>query len=415
MKKNAYLIILAILVSVLLVACSGKNETASNDQDFSASQPDNSSHTPDGSQPENPGNGDNTPGVPTVDCSNISKTADFTNGLAFIQYEGDDMVYCIDKTGKIVFTLSEGRRLYDAQFNGKLAMVNMIEAGGTKKKFLCDKQGKMYYAEDLGASQIVINNDNHKKAFMDGYIILEQREESYTGTVVKMSIMDSEFNTLVPFSVELAEILNDYTMNVNGTAYYDGYLYFEDTILNLRTGMLLTDRAQMQVSAPLLGYRSHGSYGGAFEHLEWGDIYNTITGEVIAKAEESEAISSIKFVNNMGLATYFTDNGDWFNIIGADGAAKFQPIKKRSRDSRILFDGNVILVYGSHVVEKDGQIVQMYTLQTYDISGNLLGEMNSEEWKQSDTYIELSDGVIRASNHKTNETLFLNAALEKLF
>ena len=415
MKKAINLLLVTVLLFSLLTACSNNGNNITDPTQ--PQTPDNSgSNTTDPTQPTNPGNNDDTS---QIDIGNISNITDFSNGFAFVRLNNDSTVYCIDKTGKQIFTLENNVFDTSAKFNKEIAiMMTSIR----NEYILCDQKGNTYKAEDFGASRIVLDKDIHRQAFLDGYIILERREESYTGTKIEMSVIDSDFNTLVPFSVELAETLNHDTFNGGYTAYYDGYLYDlalyggrygdSDTILDLRTGTLLSDRTQITVTTPLLEYWSKGTSGWLFDHLEWGDIYNALTGEVVARVSESdsESISSISFIGDIGLAKYYTDNGTWFNVITSDGTAKFQPIKAAS--DHIEFDGETILVVGKYTFVKDNYYVEGRSLKTYDTSGNLLGEVNIEEdagvWSFS-----LADGVIQVSNAK--RYWLYNSALETLF
>lgn len=388
-----------MLVFSLLTACSSKDSPANN---ISNSNGDSN-------------NTANTTSTSQVDVSKIYSITDFFNGLAFVQYSDDKNTYCIDKSGKQLFVL-ENCNIYDfAKFNTKIAL---IATTNINEYILCDKQGKIYTAEDFSASRIVLDTDNHKQAFLDGYIILERREESYTGTKIEMSVIDSDFTTLVPFSVELAEIINSGIMNVTGTNYYDGYLYnfaykgTEATILDLRTGTQLSDTTQMKVSKTLLAYYADGTYGHRFEHLEWGSIYNNLTGEIVANVKEHESISQISFIGDIGLATYWTDNGIWFNIIEQNGTSKFEPIKADSQD--ISFDGETILVVSdAGFVEKEDGTVYTSSLKTYDIKGNLLGELVVEGTKYLRPAASLNDGVIWVNNHITY--IPYNSSLEELF
>lgn len=388
MKKTIYLIVMAVLALSLLTACSNKVGTASNTSNTS-------------------NKGSNAPGAPQVEISSISSITEFSNGLAFIQYNDDKNTYCIDKTGKQLFKL-ENCNIYNfAKFNDKIAM---IETTNWKEFILCDKDGNISKAEDFNASRIVLDTNNHEQAFLDGYIILERREESYTGTKIEMSIIDSDFTTLVPFSVELAEIINSDEMR---REYYDGYFYYEDTILDLRTGTMLFDRTQMKVSAPLLSYWESDSPSlYEYKHLERGDIYNRLTGEVVAKVKESKSISNISFVGNIGLAIYYSDNGMWFNIIEQNGTAKFEPIKAESSErSGIKFDGETILTLNKCEVEKDNAVIWGLSVKSYDVLGNLLGEIVLEDGGP----IYFNDGVIEVYNTATKEISLYNSALEELF
>ncbi|MBR5223330.1 MAG: hypothetical protein IKV81_04120 [Clostridia bacterium] len=394
MKKTINLIIVVVLIFSLLTACSTKSNPSSNKEGINL-------------------------GASKVDTSNIYFATEFSNGLAFIQYEEDKKtVYCIDKTGKELFELEDCNLLDFAKFNGKIAMIETSTSDGYGY-IICDKKGKVYNAADFGASQIVLNTDNHKKAFLDGYIILERREESYTGTKIEMSIIDSDFTTLVPFSAELAEIINNDSFNINGTDYYDGYMYCREykgtgaTVLNLRTGTLLSDTKQMEVSKPLISYYSDDIVSSGLEDfLEGGDIYNELTCEVIAKVKDHEAISQISFIGDIGLATYWSDNGIWFNVIEQNGTAKFEPLKADSEN--ISFDGETILVSSDAVlVKKEDGAVYSSSLKTYDVNGNLLGELVVEGTDFYGPIAKLNDGVIWVNNHVTH--IPYNSTLDKLF
>lgn len=390
MKKAINLIIAAVLVFSLLTACT-INDVPSNGTINSS------------------GNTANTTNKKQIDTRKISNILDFSNGLAFLKYKDDNTIYCIDKTGKQIFTLENcflilGSGYYE--FNEKVALIETLQ----EEIMLCDRNGKIYKAEDFNAARIVDDERVFLQAFLDGYIILERREESFTGTKIEMSIMDSDFTTLVPFSVELAEILNSDIWGYAGDQYWDGYLYKYDYIVDLRTGTKSSDRTKISTNNPELEYRAVGTSGGKFNHLQAGDIYNNINGEVIGKVEDHENISCISFAKGLGLAEYHTDNGTWFNIITQDGNAKFQPIKA---GESVKFDGETILAANKYTIEN--KRTPGIELKTYDIQGNLLGEIVLEDLSTAYGTVTLSDGVIQIHNYDTGEYLFLDSSLKKLF
>lgn len=381
MKKTIFFIV-TLLLTFLLTSCSGKENSADSKKA--------------------------NKGTSQADVGSISEISEFSNGLAFVKYSGDENTYCIDKTGKQLFKLeieTPDLAFNFAKFNDKVAIIATTDRG----YFICDKKGKTYTAEDFDATRIVLDTDNHKLAFLDGYIILERKEESYTGTKTEMSIMDSDLHTLVPFSAEFAEKINSESMNVK--YYYDGYLYFRELygtgakILDLRTGKQLTDTTQMKVSKPFYSYLPKGTSGGCFgENLEYGDIYNELTGEVIAKVKEKESVSQILFYGDIGLATYDnSDNGTWFNIIDKNGESKFEPIQ--AGYSEIRFDGETILIIDRHQT-----LNAKVSLKTYDVSGNLLGEAEKEN-----VTINFNDGVIEMYDLTKEEYLLYDPRLETLF
>lgn len=391
MKKTVSLIIFAILIMLPLVGCSNRAPSDINEAgDFSGSFETSS----------------NAEGVATdsakVDVNKISQITDFSNGLAFLEYENDDRLYCIDKNGNQIFALENCNIVQDPKFNKKIAMIR--KANGC---ILCDKKGKIYTAEDFGASSICM----YLGPFLDGYIVLEREEESYKGTKVEMSIMDSDFTTLVPFSTKLAS-----TIKENHFDYYDGYFYNEDIILDLRTGSTLSKKEEMNVSPALLSYWSKGSYAtdSKWKHLKGGDIYNAITLEVVAKAEESEEISSVDFVGDVGLAFYYSDHIYWFNVITKDGKSRFQPIKGTPYTHDIEFDGETILVSYTGTFEKDGKTIHGISLKTYNTDGNLLGEQFFDGDGVSGN-VRLNEGVITVYDRNTKKTTIFNKELKELF
>ncbi len=391
MKKQINSIIAIILTFLLLSACSN------NATENSTINTNNSTN-------------ENTEASQTGN-NKISLISEFSNGFAFVQYLDDDNTYCIDKTGKQLFKL-ENCNIYNiAKFNKKIGIIETTKPG---EYILCDTKGNTYKAEDFNASRIVLDTDVHIEAFLDGYIILEKKEESYTGTKIEMSIIDSDFNTLVAFSDELAEKINNNEMNVNGTRYHDGYLYNHSTnnILNLRTGEQFSDLTQIKTTEPSLSYWANNSYGSEFENLEWGDIYNEITGEVISKVKDSDSIAQISFIKNLGLATYFSDNGTWFNIIDKDGNIKFEPIK--AENAEIKFDGETILTAETCTVEKNNTFTQVFSIKTYNTLGKLLGEITIENWSSGGSII-FNDGVLIIYNNQTEEYTLYNSNLKKLF
>lgn len=380
MKKIINLIIISIMLTVMLTACSNKGNTH-NDQV------------------------ENSEISQKIDTDNISYATSFSNGFAFIQYKNADnpyCSYCIDKTGKEIFKI-ENTNLYNcAKFNEKIAMV---ETTTPEEFIICDKNGNVTKAEKFGASRFVLETINHRKAFLDGYIILERQNESYNGTKIEMSIINSAFETLAPFSEDLAETIS--SLKTNGTYYFDGYFCFDDILLDLRTGEKISDRTKINTkNIPL------------FYSTESGEIYNDLTGGAIAKISENESISEMTFIGSLGLAKYNTDNGLWFNIMAQDGSAKFQPIK--AGEAVVKFDGETILTAEKCSIKKENSTIDGIGLKTYDINGNLMGE-TTVETKYSvpitvasiDAIIDVNESIIKVSDGETY--LFFDSVLKELF
>lgn len=258
-----------------------------------------------------------------IDADTINDSHYFSEGLAFVHLKNDiTKTYCINKNGEINFTL--GGYYYDITgFHNGLAVLEDLQYNTL---FLCDTSGKLIMAEDLGATAIW--KDKLYAMFIDGYIPIIRTSDSTNA----LSIIDSNFSTLVDFSQELYVFFKN---KLPYYEYYGGYLYHfgYDSYLDLRTGAEHEGLANMYAELKPkyesdmwqqhrkeylydVRYKNDGKENIVLDLTKYKDtLYNSSGFE--------NGLASIMFRTkdpDVGYKTYFT-------ILREDGTFCFEPIE----------------------------------------------------------------------------------------
>ena len=196
--------------------------------------------------------------------SNIITNAwGYSNGYMFVQFDNsNEETYCIDKKGKIVFTL-DGNYSCVIGFHNDIAAVQECES---KEIYLCDISGNLIAAEDVGgtafmldSSEIIVN------MFKDGYIPVKQTTTSYTGSTDKLGIIDPSLNFITEFDESFYEDFYESGYSAMALSwygyveigeYYDGYIFITNSYgggsyIDLRTGEISRDILEMYYSINL--------------------------------------------------------------------------------------------------------------------------------------------------------------------
>lgn len=292
----------------------------------------------------------------------ITESKAYSEGLAFVKCENyrENVIYCIDKEGKVVFQSSDF--FIDGTDQG-VGFHNGLTLVTTKNKepAICDTKGNLYTAKDLDADKIlttpkeVLEIWGHltiKKAFYDGYIFLQKTTKSYNGNVSEISIIDSKFNTIVPYTTALSGVLAP-----AGVEYYhNGYIFFDkERVFDIKNASFVDD------------YKAINFDKANLEVQEKNDgLYYEIIDERICSLRQYNTLKSVEQINGLFLCGFETnDQADWVGILNSDGTLRFDPIYVGYGDYQ--FNGQILLVSSSDGTNK--------RTTTYDINGNKLGEL----------------------------------------
>lgn len=298
----------------------------------------------------------------------IAGGSDYSEGLAFVTaHKMDEKTYCIDKNGYIIFEFDEKQAVNGdiyCQFVNGLALVG---------ENIYDKTGKVTTPESVGVTKF------YNIAFADGYILAEKVTADYASTKKEFGVMDKNFQWVVALSEALYKELEEdgglSSLAVRNTdsVCVDGKLYFAESkkCLNLKAGTI-TEKVD------------------SFPSASWvsdGYTYQDFNGKVMLDLDEYENATfwSEKFVNGKTLITFHNSdaNAYYFTLIDEKGNFAFEPVELKDMvPGMMYFDGEVVLVCDS--------ILNNEKLQTYDITGKVLGELNTEYSSAT-----LGDGVVK--------------------
>lgn len=307
----------------------------------------------------------------------ITAASPFSEGLAFVCLDGDEeKTYCINKDGYIVFELD-----MDLAVNGEIneKFVNgfvVLNSNSNTQKSVCDTKGKITTPEEVGVT------DFCGLALEGGYLIVEKITSDYSSSKKEMGVMNTNFEWVVELSESIYEQIGGLTPIPMYTTsfFYNDICYFEDSkkYLNLKTGEV-TDGIDMALPSNAWQRSGDNTYRDHNENvlLDLSDISNvtlstTGTGFVNGK-------SPISF-HNQESGTYF------FTVINEKGEFLFEPIEQ-SKIGGFCFDGEYLIVFD--------ETMSISNMKCYDLSGKLLGELNTETIEKNRLYsCEINDGVI---------------------
>lgn len=336
-----------------------------------------------------------------VAWDSITYSTGFSEGLAFVRVDGiENETHCIDKQGNIVFTL-EGIFGYEIGFHNGLAL---IRSGVSDANCLCTTEGELIYAEDLGATSILMDYGD-SDIFADGYIFLEKVTTDFTGSVYEMAILNSKLETIVEMSETLHEC---YSSNSYRSNYYDGYLYWDDKYLDLRTGIEAEGKAELyskitpHYESDFWGWdhRNHIVYDSRFEDESDQNV-------MIDLSEYSETLSgNVTFDHGYAYLCFDPGEKAFFTLLGEDGTFAYEPIESNALNDGypdVISDDNTFLVYGHN----------QRIIETYDTTGKI-AEMTIDNVNVS---VTISDGVIQifAGEYGDMRYYFYSTDLKPLF
>ncbi len=193
---------------------------------------------------------------PSVDSKDEQKiTADqigdahgYHDGLMFVEKKdnlNDTTLYCIDKTGKIVFSLPEtqGHKYFVSLYAKSYAYRDsyaVLKVDDTV--VLCDKKGNIIRPEDMGATSFLMEEHYLGKMFGHGYILARKTTTSFAGSVDEVAVFNTKLEKIVDFSASLAVSYESYFdrgwLYNDDIDYCDGFLFNRttDRYIDLETG-----------------------------------------------------------------------------------------------------------------------------------------------------------------------------------
>jgi len=321
---------------------------------------------------------------------------DFTNGLAFVKLKNNSKNYCIDKQGNIVFELDgiifgnhdSGSR-FMADTTGFYNDITLIsDPFGIEYITVCDKNGKLTSAEQLGVSYFIENNFV-KGAFRDGYIIAVVEGEKSKDD--KVGILNSKLEWVIqPTSDIITNLGLESGPNNSTFVYCDYVLYGVGGSLDIKSGKFSSE-----------GYRTKGKEALALDPNYWtatNEGYVDEKGKVVINVNKytdfmihgspKVKMDGAKFINGKAPIAFCTING-WqqFSLIDTKGELLFNPVDFGESIDYIQTDGEYVFVIGSKKFTNK-------TAKVYDLKGNYICTFDSFS---SDS--NLQNGVIRVSGY----------------
>lgn len=399
----------------------GENENQSNENQGSENQGGNNSNN------KNEGSDDESAADEKISITTIE--SNYSEGLAFVKTDDDSPLYCIDKSGKTVFTV-------DASYVGS-GFHNGLTLLMQKEPVLCDKTGKIITAQDLGGDSLVCDN---LEIFNDGFILVKKTTTSYKGSVDEIAVFNSKLEKIVDFSSELyTAFIEDY--NYNGTCYYNGYLFdrtITESVLDLRTGKISTNLSEWVKTIELKNdydfWRAGNHWNGQFtpandeeyfiydfrDELSSTEYYPTVTPVIdLSEYENVSVISQGYFgsgfvddVAALSFEVYDSEVGRryYFTIMDKNGEFLFEPIETQGMVSSLKYDDGFFVLNTSK-----------YYIEVYNKSGKVA----SMKYEEPSSFIwnityDINDGIIYVSltsysNHNEDWAEFYTTDLKPLF
>ncbi len=303
----------------------------------------------------------------------ITKGSVFSEGLAFVLMNNDrEKIYCINKEGYIVFEVS-------GDFSNTYALESLIFKGGYVLIMgnAYDTKGNCTTPESVGATKF------YHTAFEGGYILAEKTTADYSSTKKELGVMGTDFKWIVEPSEALYQKLEGYLRSLEALNceyyYYNDYICFGTQFLNLKTGTL-TEKVDFEMPAStLIGYTD----------LTFRDKQENIVIDLSGLTNISWVLGC-EYTN--GKAPVLFNNTDagtlYFTFVNEKGEFLFEPkkIESMSKVGKFCFDGENLLIVDSATGAKH--------IQSYNSSGEFLGELKPETLGYASYSCDISDGVI---------------------
>lgn len=354
--KRLLTMLLCIVLTVAMVGC-GDNET---------------NNPTDSQNPGNNGSSDNST-LQKVDPDQITYGTPFSEGYAFVNLNSDiSKEYCIDKSGNILFSINVAVHGQTSGFhNGVCAF-----GSGLHEYTLCDVNGKLTTAADLGGTRILMDfpstyGDDRGEylAFCDGYIFVEKTDSS---SAKKVAIFNSKLEKIVDFSEAVAELYDDFKKE----SYVSGYLYnskFE--VFDLNTGKLVEDVNELAKNIEL----DHPSDVWYYSNHKFYSLLESKQTPVIDLSQHTTLVTYVtpKFKDGeVGLV--FNENGAYsFTVLLENGEFAFVPVSLAGSGAMVRCENGKYVVVSSNMMytfTKNGKVAELNIGDMADRATILMGD-----------------------------------------
>ncbi len=281
-----------------------------------------------------------------IDLTKISDSTVFSEGIAWVRYgrvgdAGNETLYCINKSGEILFTYNPTVLNMPSPFyNGLSIILEYID--NTSVECIVDNTGKLIKPSDLGATEFLdmynYNYNNEvEQSFKDGFIFAKKVETTFSGSTTKIAVFNSNMQKLIDYSEEMVAILDSYDCEYN-----NGFLCLpnENKYLDLKTNQIKTEAEYLIASAPERA-------SDAWEYDSWDDAYyDPSTGtKMLDLSQYQETIyHAFSFSGGRAPLTFKSADTYYFTVIKEDGSFCFDPIEISTYDCIVKICGTKYLV-----------------------------------------------------------------------
>ena len=409
MKKIISLLLAVIVTLGLLAGCSAqdpnsdqKTANSKTTVDIESNKPTTENDTP----KDDNADVDTTPTEPEREklTEQVYRASNFSEGLAVVVAGGKNGRGCvINKKGEIVFDLD-----FEIENSYVVSGTEFINGYAFINDGILDKNGKMTYPEDVGATKF------YAVALAGGYIVAEVVEADYSSTKKMLGVMNTKFEWVVqPTEALYTAMSNEHGSLGLNTAVNTGdrlnqrfvYVANIEKLLNVETGEVV-DYKDMDFDFPSTTWQPYTD--GTFRDYEDNvrvDLSEYENVNVWTGNGFKDGTALIVFTNQQAKTTYFT-------AIDEKGNFLFEPVDfKQFAITSIETDGNTILVTYSKSAEE-------LIMKTYDMQGKQISEFNTKSIGKYCSYsASIGDGVVMVEGgyNYSHYAWYYTTALEPLF
>jgi len=344
-----------------------------------------------------------------IDVSKITSSTEFSEGKAWVrcgEMTSDEYttLYCINKTGEILFTVTNTFLNSPSPFYNGLSVVPiMIDGEGVY--CICDENGNVTKPSDIGATEFLIKSEQSYNLFEDGYIFAKKTEATFSGSSVTAAILNSSLEFIVGYSEEVLALYEDYIYSY----YYNGYLYNineyynEYKVFDIKAGKEIDDVSAF-VSSFEPEYASDMWDWDSQSCFYYDSLASTFT-VTLDLSEYSETIFRMyPFESGKAPLVFKSADKAFFTVIKEDGSFCFEPVE---------LSGNswcdVKTYNGKYLVVNEGYNKDV--LETFDVNGKIAeAEITVTGLVPS---VKFCDDVIHISS--TDMNCYYSLELEPLF
>ena len=303
-----------------------------------------------------------------IDVSKITSSTEFSEGKAWVRcgkMTSDEYttLYCINKSGEILFTVTNTFLNSPSPFYNGLSVVPMM-IDGEGVYCICDENGNVTKPFDIGATEFLIQSDyevgNSHNLFEDGYIFAKKTEATFSGSSVTAAILNSSLEIVAEYTEEVLALYEKYI----GCSYYNGYLYNadENKVFDVKAGKEIDDVSDFVSSF-------EPEYASDMWEYDWQSYvyYDSLASSftvTLDLSEYSETISQMyPFENGRAPLVFQSADKAFFTVIKEDGSFCFEPVELSGNSwcDVKTYNGKYLVVNGGN----------KYVLETFDVNGKI--------------------------------------------